>query len=259
MSTIRGAALALVLSGGLALAAGCETTTPEPSNFDAERAKASAEASRPPTAEELVRKEFLAALKKSQAVPYRYTVRGDYPEKQKMRATGAVSPAAHTYQANIRITGGETPVALEFRVVGSMVYCRNPKWSTWKGVKGKDSAKELFNSIDVADPAGLVKFTSSIQTVFPTGPNSYEGTFDPVDAGNLPLGAPSIKTFAVLSVVHFEAKTDANGWVVSVTITLKQSDGPTLTMTTAMTGFGKPVRIAAPPKSQVRASKSCTY
>lgn len=257
MSTMKGAALALCLTGALVLAAGCETTEPEPSNFDAERAKASAAAKLTPHVD-LPREDFLAALKKTQAAGYNFTVRGDYLDKQKMRATGAVSSTAHTYRASVRVTGGKTPIALEFKVVGSMVYCQDPSWSIWKGVKGKDAAKDLFNSVDVADPAGLAKFTSAIESVASTGPNSYQGTFDPMDAGNLPLGAPSIRTFGYFSGVRFRAKTDASGWVVSVTITLEQSKGPTLTLTTTMTGFGKPARVAAPPKSQIRKSSSCT-
>ncbi|MEU2611949.1 hypothetical protein ABZ570_10250 [Micromonospora sp. NPDC007271] len=235
------------LAGLLLLTAGC-TASEEPTKA---RAAAQASTAAPaPTPD--VRAELVAALQRSQGVAHRYAVRGDLPEGQKVKGTGALDPKARRFQSTIAVTGGKDPSAGSRIVIGADSYSRPSDDKGWVHVDLKRVRRDdPFLRFDWLDPTGLKAFAASVTSVQPAGPHTYTGRFDPngKDAKSfLPVGAPSIVSLG-MPLSPFTITTDDQGWVTSITVELTPSEGPKLTMTTTMSGHGKPLRIKAPARA----------
>ncbi|MFE9204726.1 hypothetical protein [Micromonospora sp. NPDC007230] len=245
--THRRALFTAGLAGILLLAAGC-TASPEPTPAGV-TAQASA-AAPAPTPDS--RAELVAALQRSQGVSHRYAVRGDLPEKQKITGTGAFDPKARRFQSTIAVTGGKYPSAGSRIVIGTDSYVRPSDDKNWVHVDLKRVRRDdSFLRFDWVDPTGLKAFTSSITSAYRAGPNTYTGRFDPREGDArsfLPVGAPSIVSLG-MPLSPFTITTDDRGWVTSIKVELAPSEGPKLTLTTTMSGHGKPLKIKAPAKA----------
>ncbi|WP_200210672.1 permease-like cell division protein FtsX [Micromonospora coerulea] len=211
--------------------------------------RASASAATPSPTATLAREELAEALQRSQRVAHRYTVRGDLPEGQRVKGSGAFDPKARRFQATIAVTGGKYPSAGSRIVIGADSYVRPADEKDWVHVDLKRVKRDdPFLRFDWVDPTGLKKFTSSIASVQRTGPHSYTGRFDP-DGKDiksfLPVGAPSVVSIG-MPLSPFTITTDDQGWVTSIRVELTPSTGPKLTMTTTMSDHGKPLKIKAP-------------
>lgn len=212
---------------------------------------APASAAPSPTAD-LARTELVEALQRSQGAAHRYTVRGDLPDGQNVRGTGAFDPKARRFQATITVTGGKYPSAGSRIVIGTDSYVRPADEKDWVHVDLKRVKRDdPFLYFDWVDPTGLKKFTSTIDSVQRTGPHTYTGRFDPdgKDVKSfLPVGAPSVVSLG-MPLSPFTITTDDQGWVTSIRVELTSGTGPKLTMTTTMSGHGKPLKIKAPARA----------
>ncbi|RKN35582.1 hypothetical protein [Micromonospora musae] len=241
---LRRALLTLTLTGGLLLAAGCGGTT-DPTRVEGPAEAATAAPS--PTTD--VRGDLVAALHRSQGVAHRYAVRGGLPEGQNVSGTGAFDPEKRRFQSTVKVTGGKYPSAGSRVVIGTDSYVRPAGEKRWVHVDLKRVKRDdPFLRFDWADPTGLKAFTSSIASVDRTGPNTYTGRFDPDGEDTkpfLPVGAPSIVSIGT-PMSPFTIITDDQGWVTSIKVELTPGNGPKLTMTTTMSGHGKPVKVSPP-------------
>ncbi|MBM0256624.1 hypothetical protein [Micromonospora sp. 4G55] len=238
----------LGLAGVLLVAAGCTGST-EPTRAEPTvRAGSTAPSPTPDTA----RAELVEALQRSQGVAHRYAVRGELPEGESVKGTGVFDPKARRFQSTIAVTGGKYPSAGSRIVIGTDSYVRPSDEKDWVHVDLKRVKRDdPFLRFDWADPTGLKTFTSTITSVRRTGPHSSTGRFDPdgKDVESfLPVGAPSLVSLG-MPLSPFTITTDDRGWVTSLTVELTPSEGPKLTMTTTMSGHGKPQQIKAPARA----------
>lgn len=195
---------------------------------------------------------FKAALRKTHAATYRFSVNSDLPDDARVTGTGVFDRAGKKLQTNLKFTGSVNPHTTQSVVIGNHLYQKEPGERRWVHLNmAKLKKKSLWRKISLTDPVGLATFTGAIKTVRQTGPNTYEGTFnpDPIDAGEfLPLGAPSIVVFSILGPdAEFTATTDATGWVTVVNATLTADE--TVKMTTRFSGHGKAAGIKKPSRT----------
>ncbi|WP_203922772.1 hypothetical protein [Rugosimonospora africana] len=203
----------------------------------------------------------MAALRRIQAAPYKFTVKSNLPENSSVSATGAFDPVAKLFQATTTITGGTSAGTLQRIVVGTNSYQRQSSREPWvhldlSRVK-KDDSLVYF---DMTDPTGLAKFITKIATVEQPDPHTYQGYFDPYGSGAnfLPIGAPSLWSIGGGNA-PFTATTDEQGRVSQIRIVLEPSNGTTLTMTTTLSDQGKPLQVKAPAKANVREADPMYY
>lgn len=244
---LSGALLALGLTGGLLLAAGCTRAT-EPTRTES---PAPADTVAPsPTPD--VRGELVAALQRSQEAAHRYAVRGSLPEGRSVEGSGALDLDQQRFRATISVTGGERPSGGSRVVVGTDSYQRPSDDEEWVHVDLKRvEPDDLFVGFDWADPTGMTAFTSSIVSAQRTGTHTYTGRFEPSGRGIksfLPVGAPSIVSIA-MPPSPFTITTNDQGWVTSIEVELTPGDGPKVTTTTTMSDHGEPLEINAPARS----------
>ncbi|MFE9690129.1 hypothetical protein [Micromonospora sp. NPDC005806] len=241
----RATLLTPALAGILFLSTGC-TGSAEPSQpRPTARADTVAQTPTPDTA----RAELGEALRRSQGVTHRYAVRGNLPEGQNIKGTGAFDPKTRRFQATIAVTGGKYPAAGSRIVIGNDSYVRPADEKDWVHVDLKRLKRDdPFLRFDWIDPTGLKTFTATITSVQRTGPYTYTGRFDPDGKDTksfLPVGAPSLVSLG-MPLSPFTITTDDQGWVTSIKVELTPSKGPKLTLTTTMSGHGKPLKIKAP-------------
>ncbi|MGR6321265.1 hypothetical protein Q2K19_19435 [Micromonospora soli] len=231
------------LAGILLLTVGC-TTPAEPTRAETVQASTAAPSPTPDT-----RAELVAALQRSQGVAHRYAVRGDLPEGENVNGSGSFDPKARRFRATIAVSGGKYPSAGSRIVIGSDSYVRPSDDKDWVHVDLKRVRRDdPFLRFDWVDPTGLKAFTASITSAYRSGPHAYTGRFDPAGkdvTSFLPVGAPSIVSPG-MPLSPFTITTDEQGWVTSIKVELTPSKGPKLTMTTTMSGHGKPLKIKAP-------------
>lgn len=244
----RGTALlALALTGGLLLAAGCTRAT-EPTRTESPNPAATGAPSPTPD----IRDELVAALERSQGVAYRYAVRGSLPEERSVEGSGALDLEQQRFQTTISVTGGEDPSAGSRVVVGTDSYQRPSDDEEWVHVDLKRVEPDnLFVGFDWADPIGMKAFTSSIFSAQRTGTDTYTGRFNPNGEGLksfVPVGAPSIVSIGN-PTSSFTITTDDQGWVTSIEVELIPGNGPKLTAITTLSDHGEPLDINAPARS----------
>ncbi|GAA1657616.1 hypothetical protein ACFQY4_27910 [Catellatospora bangladeshensis] len=204
-----------------------------------------------PSMDDSVRQELIAALQRTQTVPYQYTVKSDLTRGDWLEGSGAVDIAARRYRSTINSSGGPLPEVLERINIGTDSYARRGGDKKWVRLDMSRVSAKSFAYFDMADPIGLVKFISTVALAERTGPHGYSGWFNPngIDDPFLPVGAPSLYGFG-LRGTPFQVTTDEHGWVTSLTLTLTDpEDSGKLTMTTTFSGHGKPLKIAAPARS----------
>ncbi|MBB5866985.1 hypothetical protein F4553_000364 [Allocatelliglobosispora scoriae] len=248
--------LALGLVGVLLGTGGCVADEPEPARSLPHPGVPTTSPTPNPAQE-----EFLQALRRTNGAPYRYAVRGDLPDGASVQATGAFDPVARLFESTTKSNDGKKTETDQRIVVGANSYARALADKTWVHLDLSRVKPDSLVWFDMADPTGLVKFTSMIGTVQQSGPNAYKGTFSPATSGLkpfIPLGAPSIVSLGVYSA-DFTATTNAQGWVTSITIEVQAAKGPALTMTTDLSGHGTKLGIKAPPKSKVDEAADIYY
>jgi hypothetical protein len=237
----------LLLASAFALlaAAGCSTPS-TPVAKKAARVSAGLGASPAPSGPD-AKQQLLAALRRSQQASHKFAVRADLPDKQKVKATGAFDPKKRRFSVTMKESGGKNPQAAQRIVVGTDSFSRERAGERWvhldlKRIKPDDPL--LF--FDMKDPTGLARFATSIASVEPAGPGRYRGEFNPHQPGDpfAPIGTPSVYSLG-WGTADFTAATDGKGWVTS--ISLQMPDGKAkLTMTTTLSGHGKPTGITRP-------------
>ncbi len=199
------------------------------------------------------REDVIAALARTQAVAYAFTVRSDVDEDGTLTASGAVDPGAKTFTSTVKITSPtHSPNSTAMILVGGQLYERDleRKSSRWIHIDPVRLAKSTLPTFDAADPTGLAKFAKTLGSVERgSAPGAYLGRFNAHEAGLLPIGAPEMTCFCV-QLVPFRATVDAQGYVTSISVDVVQTTGRTLKMTTTLTGFTKAVPVKAPAKAQ---------
>ena len=192
--------------------------------------------------------DLVAALEKSEAAPFRYTVDGDLPEGQRVKATGVVDRPARRFQSSVTVTGGKDPASGRNIVIGDDSYVRE----AGKGWVHVDLARvrpdDPFITFDWADPIGFRAFTTAIVSAQRAGPRGYTGRIDPAAGLRdlfLPVGSPGIVTLGI-PVAPFTVTTDEKGWVTSIAVQLTPGDGRTLEMTTTFGNHGKALTVKRP-------------
>ncbi|GAB2929457.1 hypothetical protein GCM10027280_16220 [Micromonospora polyrhachis] len=249
--------LALSLSGAMLAASGC---TGPPESPSAAVTSHPARAALSPTAA-VAQAELVEALQRSQRVAHRYTVQGDLPEGERVKGSGVFDPVARKISSTIEVAGGKSPSAHQRIVIGNDNYQREVGDKVWIHLDLKRVKPGSLFHFDMADPTGLVAFSSKIGSVKQSSPGVYEGFFSPTQDGMkpfLPVGAPSIISFGMVRAA-FKATIDNQGWVTSITVELTAREGPKLTMTTSMSGHGKPHQIKAPAKAITREADDIYY
>ncbi|MDG4826942.1 hypothetical protein O7635_34285 [Asanoa sp. WMMD1127] len=235
--------LALGLVG--VLGAGC-TGAPAP---PAATARSSAAAPSPTADADAAREELITALERSAAVPHTYAVRADLPEGQRVKGTGAIDLKRKRFQTAVTMTGGKYPGAGNRIVLGTDSYQRESSKDSWVHLYlERVRADDTLVGFDWTDPTGLKAFTKAIGRVERTGPHTYTGRVDPTASYGepfLPVGAPALWSIG-LDMSPFTVTTDAKGWVTSIEVTLTPRDSKRLTMSTSMSGHGKPLAVRKP-------------
>ncbi|MEU4623744.1 hypothetical protein AB0G04_27710 [Actinoplanes sp. NPDC023801] len=243
----------MVVVAGL-LTAGCTTpSTPVP--VSGTGAPASAAATAPATAASPAptgpdaREQLMAALEKTKTSTYRFVVSGDVPDSKKVTGSGAYDPKAKRISVKYKVSGGgEKATAAQRIVVGSDLYSRQKDGETWVHLDLKRVKKDSLHYYDMTDPTGMARFVSSVDKVTGTGPNTFTGTLDleggSFNEGFLPVGTPAISVLFG-GEATFSATTDAAGWVTTIGVEMRDSDG-SLRMTTKLSGHGKSSGVKKP-------------
>ena len=203
----------------------------------------------------------MAALQRSHAVPFRFAVTSDLPEGERVSASGAFDVARMLYDATTTIAGGKSPGTHRRIVVKTDTYLREGKDKTWVHLdlaRIKKSNTLLY--FDMADPTGLVEFTSAVKTAERVDAHTFSGEFDPTATlpGFLPIGAPSLVSIGMRRS-PYTVTVDDQGWVTAIHIELSPSHGPAIAMTTTFKEHGKSLPIKAPAKSSVREAADFYY
>jgi hypothetical protein len=238
MKARRAALLTITIAG--TLVAGCTTDGPPPRTAAASAGPSASV----PAPEDIAEDEVLAALRKTHAATYKFTVTGDLPDKQRVRASGSLDRKAKKLSTSVKITGGEYPSSVQRVVIGNALYDRQRATNVWAHLDLKRVKKDYLHR-DMTDPLGLGTFTSAIDSARRTGPGVYQGTFNvtPRDADEfLPVGAPSIVVFG--GTANYTVTTDAQGWVTKINVDLDAKEK--LKMTTIFSAHGKPQSIKKP-------------
>jgi hypothetical protein len=250
------AMLALSLCGGLLLSAGClriDANGSDAPTFTPSRAAPSPMATP-------ARDGLLAALQRTQAAPFRYTVQSNLPDNTKVSATGAFDLTGRLYEATTTITGGTLPGSYQRIVVGTNSYLRQAGDKKWVHLDLSRVKKDSLVYFDMTDPTGLAEFITMVGSVQRTGPHAYSGSFNPYAGPErfLPIGAPSLEGIGG-GTAPFTMTTDAQDRVSAIHIELSRPDGPTLAMTTTLSEQGKALRTRAPAKASVAEADDMYY
>ncbi len=234
----------LLLTTTIALLATTGCTPPPPGKPNTEP---SAPAAVPSPAAPDAKEELLTALRRTHAAAYTFKVRADLPESKRVTASGAFDPKRVLYSGTIKESGGKNPESGQRVVVGKDSFTRQDSGDDWVHLDlRRIKPSNTLEYFDMKDPTGLAKFTSSIESVERTGPNTFRGKFAAMQTGDpfVPIGTPSVIVFS-FGNSDFTATTGGNGRVTSIVVELKDKKA-TLKMTTTLGGHGKPTGITKP-------------
>jgi hypothetical protein len=229
-------ALLTIATAGLLLA-GCSTAGPPVPASDTP-ASAAPSASGPSPKDGV-----LAALRKTHAAPYTFTVSGQMPDKQRIKASGSVDAKTRKLSNSTKITGGKDPSSNKQIVIGNALYS-NSGGGGWVHLDMK-RAKYDHLKVDMKDPVGLAAFTSSVQSASSPRTGVYQGSFKPSAPGVkdfLPIGSPAISVIGGSG--KYVVTTDAKGWVTKIDIDLRADEN--IKMTTTLSAHGKALPIKKP-------------
>ncbi|NMO53738.1 hypothetical protein HH310_21445 [Actinoplanes sp. TBRC 11911] len=237
----------LVLASAVLVALGGCTSSPSAAgSFDTKTPASAKPSPSGPDAQQ----ELIAALKKTHANSYKFSLKADLPDKAKVQASGAFDPRQKRFSLTEKESGNGGLGNGQSIVVGTDYFNRQKTSEQWvhldlKRVKPSSS----FADVNTKDPNGLGKFITTVHSVQPDGQHKYRGTFDPAPTGDgepfAPIGAPSVIAFSVGTESIFTATTNDGGWVTS--ISLEMYDEKTkLVMTTTLSNHGKSTGVAKP-------------
>jgi hypothetical protein len=240
---LRAAAFVTTTIVGIGLAAGGCTTSPTASPAPGRSGPVASPTASAPSA----KAELVAALRRTQRAPHRYAVRGDLPDKQRVRATGAFDAKARRISYTLQESGGKNPQALQRIVIAKDEYTRESKRDRWVHLNLRRVKKGGIHDFDMTDPTGLTHFAATIRSVDRIDPHTYRGTYDPFEGSGefLPIGVPSIITFGQGGADDFTVRTDAKGWVTSIETVLTTKKA-TMRMKTTLSAHGKRSAITRP-------------
>ena len=201
--------------------------------------------------------DLVAALRRTQGVPHRFTVDADLPKSQHLQGTGAFDVTKLQYTSSTELSDPKNPSALDRIVVGTDYYQREPGES-WIHVDLRRLKEDSRLHFAMADATGLLQFADAITDVRKTdaitdkqktGPTTYTGRFRP-DTEDftepfLPIGAPSLWSIG-MRVSPFTVTVDTQGWVTAITMELTPTDSPTLRMEAKLSEHGKPLDVERP-------------
>jgi len=210
--------------------------------------------------------ELADAISKTRVTTLTFTIDSGRPGVGKLHGVGASDPANRRQTLTMTITADGKTTHEQVITIGTDLYLKSDEPSP--GVSRKkwmhiDTAKAGGLSADqfggLTDPSGLESYAKAATTVHRTGPRQYEGTLDftkmapAMAAGSIPSTIGD-----AVKAVPFTATTDEQGRLTSMVIKMpSMGEGmPATTGTVRFADFGAPVKIQAPPKSQiVEASK----
>jgi hypothetical protein len=206
--------------------------------------------------------ELVAAISKTRATTLTFTIDGGPADVGNMHGAGAVDPANHRQSMTMTITDNGKTTREQVVTIGTDLYMKSDdpppgvsrkKWMHVNMAKFGGSAIDELG--DLTDPSGLESYAKAATTVHRTGPGQYEGTLDFTKMSpELATGTISSNVGDAFKALPFTATADAQGRLTSMVIKFpSMGDGmPATTVTTRFSGFGAPVKIQAPPKSQVQ-------
>ncbi|MDR6316568.1 hypothetical protein [Actinoplanes couchii] len=192
---------------------------------------------------------LMAALEKTKAASYKFSVSGDAVDNQKITGSGSYDAKAKKINVTQKLSGGGKKTDQGQRiVVGTDLYSRGKNGETWVHLNLKRVKKTSLYYYDMTDPTGMTRFIQSVDTVRSTGANSYAGRLDiegdKFNEGFLPVGTPAISVWLGGSA-QFTATTNAAGWVTAISVDILDSK-KTLKMTTKLSNHGKNQGIKKP-------------
>ncbi|SHN04027.1 hypothetical protein [Cryptosporangium aurantiacum] len=224
--------------GLILVVAACGSPEPSPTVTERPRPKPS------PTQEQT---DLVAALRRTQAAPYRFAVQATLPENEKVKATGAFDTKEQIFTSETTLTSPKNPSSTERIVLGTDAYQREPG-DPWVHLDLTRIKKNSLFYFDLTDPTGLSQFAETVTFAKRSGPATYTGRFRPdgeTDEPFLPIGAPSLWSSG-MRVSPFTITVDDQGWVTAISVELSPSDSPTLTMKTTLSAHGQPLSVSAP-------------
>lgn len=206
--------------------------------------------------------ELVAAIGKTHATTVTYTIDSDMAGFGTVHGVGATDPANHRQTLTMAVTVDGKTMHEQAIIIGTDVYLKldqpipgvNPK--KWMHADAAKIAGLSAGGIgNLQDPTGLDSFAKAATGVRRTGPGQFEGTFDftKLAPESMAGSIPSMVGDG-LKAVAFTATVDNDGWLTSMVITIpSMGQGmPATSITVRFRDFGAPVKIAAPPKSQVQ-------
>lgn len=248
---VRAAKAWAILIGILLVTSGC-TGIDNGSGPDAAKPATATVSASPSSTLPPPKPEFVAALEKTTAGPFHFAMQATLPDNESVSGHGAFDRARHVYESTLTYVGG-TSAGTHLRIaIGKDHFVREGKDKRWIHLDMSRVAKDNpLIYFDLTDPIGLTRFASELLTVNRSGPNTYEGMFDPsgVSPAFLPLGAPSLWVIGNFTT-PFKATTDDSSRVIAITIDLTQRDKPTITMKATFSHLGTPLTTKAPARSQ---------
>ncbi|MEV4351041.1 hypothetical protein AB0J83_41825 [Actinoplanes sp. NPDC049596] len=234
----------LPFAAALALLAGCGGTSP-PAAAPSATAVVSVSAS-PSVKPVTPREELKAAVGRLLKTPYGFSLIGDYPQRQKVRAFGAQDAAAGKLTRTVVVTGGPDRKFRKLIVIGTDSYRGEDNSGYWvhADLSRLKPGNEYYGA-DPKDPSGLIRFEQAVTVTRRTGPRTFQGeAWIMPGITLLPLGAPNLSFREGVSV-DYTATTDAQNRLTSISIDIaKGAMKQTMTIT-----YDKPVTIAKPAKA----------
>jgi hypothetical protein len=140
------------------------------------------------------------------------------------------------------------------------------RWATLRdaGAIGDTGRKSLtaLGLGDPSDPTNVAAYGKELATVQETSPGHFQGTLDITKAPLPSITAPLLAQAGdALKSVPFEATTDGQDRLVSITIKLPSlgPNVPASTTTVTFSAFGTPVNIQPPSPSETEEAPAIVY
>jgi hypothetical protein len=182
--------------------------------------------------------------------------------------TGTLAVTAHTESVTMTVTTTDKPVHEQVTLLGTDLYLKtdaaalDPDTSMWIHLDlARLKTLATLGLGDPWDPTNLSVYGQDLVTVTQSSPGQLQGTVD-ITKVPLPSMASAVAGFGdAVKAIPFQARTDDQGRITSLTIQLPALGTAVPASTTTMTfsDFGAPVHVDAPPASQTREAPDALY
>ncbi|GAA2371266.1 hypothetical protein [Dactylosporangium salmoneum] len=259
MRSSRGLLLTLVLSGALSVTAACGDKSTAGDAAPAGSAAATSAAASPQADP---RTELINAFNKLNGVSMAYSTSTESGAVASTKLTGSSDPATKATSGTMVVTAPGQTINAQLIVLGTDVYMKmsvplpgvDPK--KWMYFDGSKTSLAKLGLGDPDDPASVKGFSEAIVTAERTGTGAYKGTLDMTKRKVPESGAALVQQMGdAAKSVPFEATTNADGYVTSLTIMMPAAGQiPATTAKSTFSDFGKPVTITKPAAAEVQAA-----